>query len=58
MTGISAEREYVREGKISKMVIIELTDDSGKCECALFGDYVDGLNKKMGKSSYGLPIVV
>ncbi|KAK2377056.1 replication factor A protein [Trifolium repens] len=55
MTGISAEREYVRDGKITKMVVIELTDSSGKCECALFGDYVDDLNKKMGKSSKGLP---
>jgi hypothetical protein len=32
--------------------------DSGKCECALFGDYVDDLSKKMGKSSSGLPVVV
>ncbi|CAJ2676038.1 unnamed protein product [Trifolium pratense] len=26
MTGIYAEREYVRDGKITKMVVIELTD--------------------------------
>jgi hypothetical protein len=32
--------------------------NSGKCECVLFGDYVDELNKKMGKSANGLPIVV
>jgi hypothetical protein len=31
---------------------------SGKVECALFGDYVDELKKKMGKSACGLPIVV
>jgi hypothetical protein len=31
---------------------------SGKIECALFGDYVDELNKRMGKTSDGLPIVV
>jgi hypothetical protein len=31
---------------------------SGKCECALFGDYVDQLNKKMGKSGEGLPVIV
>ncbi|WJX17355.1 hypothetical protein P8452_07284 [Trifolium repens] len=40
------------------MVIVELTDHSGKVECALFGDYVDELNKKMGKCISGLPIVV
>jgi hypothetical protein len=26
MTGIYAEREYIRDGKITKMVIVELTD--------------------------------
>jgi hypothetical protein len=26
MTGMSAEREYIKDGKITKMVIIELTD--------------------------------
>jgi hypothetical protein len=26
MTGISVEREYIRDGKITKMVIVELTD--------------------------------
>jgi hypothetical protein len=31
---------------------------SGKCECALFVDYVDEVNKKIGKSAVGLPIVV
>ncbi|WJX45167.1 hypothetical protein P8452_32067 [Trifolium repens] len=58
MTGISPEREYVRDGKITKMVVIELTDASGKCDCALFGDYVGELNKKMGKAGEGLPVVV
>ncbi|MCI12379.1 replication factor A protein, partial [Trifolium medium] len=58
MTGISAEKEYVRDGKITKMVVVELTDHSGKVECALFGDYVDQLNKMMGKAGDGLPVVV
>ncbi|CAJ2673126.1 unnamed protein product [Trifolium pratense] len=40
------------------MVVVELTDASGKCECALFGDYVEELNKKMGKADEGLPVVV
>jgi hypothetical protein len=31
---------------------------SGKCDCALFGDYVGELNKKMGKAGEGLPVVV
>jgi hypothetical protein len=32
--------------------------NSGKCECALFGDYVDEVKRKIEKSSSGLPIVV
>jgi hypothetical protein len=31
---------------------------SGKCECALFGGYVDELKKRMGKSCSGLLVVV
>jgi hypothetical protein len=26
VTGMSAEKEYVRDGKITKMIIVELTD--------------------------------
>jgi hypothetical protein len=26
MTGMSVDREYVRDGKITKMVVVELTD--------------------------------
>ncbi|WJX79155.1 hypothetical protein P8452_62302 [Trifolium repens] len=58
LTGLSAEREYIRDGKITKMVVAELTDHSGKCEIALFGDYAVDLTKKIDKSSGGLPIVV
>ncbi|KAK2411352.1 replication factor A protein [Trifolium repens] len=35
MTGMSEEREYIRDGKVTKMIVVELTDHSGKCECAL-----------------------
>lgn len=58
MTGISAEREYVRDEKVTKMIVFELTDDSGKIECALFGSYVDSLQKMMGRTTGGMPVVV
>ncbi|PNY06911.1 replication factor A protein [Trifolium pratense] len=58
LTGIYAEREYVRDGKITKMVVLELTDSTGKCECALFGDYADDITKKLGKGPGGIPVVV
>lgn len=31
---------------------------SGKCECALFGDYADELLKLMGKAAEGRPVCV
>ncbi|KAK2410313.1 replication protein A 70 kDa DNA-binding subunit B [Trifolium repens] len=58
VTGISPEREYVRDGKLTKMVVVQLNDASGKLDCALFGDYVYELNKKMGKAGEGLPVLV
>ncbi|XP_039689692.1 uncharacterized protein [Medicago truncatula] len=58
MTGISNEREYIRDGKVTKMVVFQLTDDSGSCECALFGKYVDALNKLMRKAVDGMPVVL
>ncbi|KAK2413753.1 replication protein A 70 kDa DNA-binding subunit C [Trifolium repens] len=58
LTGLSAEREYIRDGRITRMVVAEITDHSGKCEIALFGKYADDLTKKMDKLSGGLPIVV
>ncbi|XP_045831134.1 uncharacterized protein LOC123922461 [Trifolium pratense] len=69
LTGIYAEREYVRDGKITKMVVLELTDEEnvvrfdclvlkGKCECALFGDYADDITKKLGKGPGGIPVVI
>ncbi|CAJ2657473.1 unnamed protein product [Trifolium pratense] len=58
ITGISAEREYIRDGKVTRMIVVELTDSSGKCECALFGGYADDLKKMVGKVDRGLPILV
>ncbi|XP_024628783.1 replication protein A 70 kDa DNA-binding subunit C [Medicago truncatula] len=40
VTAVSEEREYVRDGSVTKMIIFEVTDHSGKIECALFGEYV------------------
>jgi hypothetical protein len=31
---------------------------SGKCECTLFGDYVDVLQRMIGKSPSGMHVVV
>ncbi|GAU49925.1 hypothetical protein TSUD_408260 [Trifolium subterraneum] len=48
----SNEREHISDGKVTKMVVLELTDTSGKFQCALFGDYVDELQSALAKSPY------
>jgi len=35
LSGISYEREYVRDGKVTKMIVVELTDQ--RCVDCLFG---------------------
>ncbi|GAU23257.1 hypothetical protein TSUD_281500 [Trifolium subterraneum] len=58
ITGISAEREYIRDGKVTKMIVLELTDNGGKCECALFGGYVKDLQEMLVKNGDALPVFV
>lgn len=58
LSGMSPAREYVRDGKMTKMMVVEITDDSGKVDCALFGDYVDELKSLMDRSGEGMPVLV
>ncbi|GAU31614.1 hypothetical protein TSUD_63630 [Trifolium subterraneum] len=58
ITGISAEKEYIRDGRVTKMIVLELSDNSGKCECTLFGDYVEELQRMLSRRDEGLPVVV
>ncbi|CAJ2644632.1 replication factor-A carboxy-terminal domain protein [Trifolium pratense] len=58
ITGISAPREYIYHGKITKMIVFEITDNSGKCDCILSGHYVDDFEKILSSLDDGLPFVV
>lgn len=58
LTGISNAREYIKDGKITKICMLELNDASGKFECVLFGEYVDQLQSLIGKPVEGFPVVV
>nr|ABN09761.1 Nucleic acid-binding, OB-fold [Medicago truncatula] len=89
MTVISEVREYIKHGKINKMILLQLTNHmlifyfmrhvkiylhfvyrrdhrlnlclvfvtSGKCEIALFRDYVDHLKQLMAKVDEGLHVL-
>ncbi|CAJ2645071.1 uncharacterized protein LOC123905276 [Trifolium pratense] len=58
ITGVTEEREYVRDGKVCKMIVLELSDKSGKCGCTLFGAYANQLKDLLAKNDVGLPTVV
>ncbi|XP_045794777.1 uncharacterized protein LOC123889473 isoform X2 [Trifolium pratense] len=58
LTGVSREREYLRDSRVTKMIVIELTDHTGKCECALFGDYVGQFLEMVGKKTDYMPVVI
>ncbi|QHO45131.1 Replication protein A 70 kDa DNA-binding subunit A [Arachis hypogaea] len=44
LTSVGEEKEYAREGKIVKMIALELTSKDLTVRCALFGDYVNQVN--------------
>ncbi|RYR49262.1 hypothetical protein Ahy_A07g035637 [Arachis hypogaea] len=58
LTSVGEEKEYAKEGKIVKMIALELTSKDLTVRCALFGDYVNQVNHFLA-SGYGeQPVVV
>lgn len=43
---------------LSSFFLLSFSIFSGSCECALFGKYVDALNKLMRKAVDGMPVVL
>ncbi|PNY02899.1 replication factor-A carboxy-terminal domain protein [Trifolium pratense] len=58
ITGISPPKEYVFCGKITPMIVFEMADYSGKCECIMSGDDVGDLEKMLGCGDNGLPLMI
>ncbi|KAJ1390732.1 hypothetical protein SESBI_37243 [Sesbania bispinosa] len=52
------ESEYLYDGKTTRLIVLELTDDKGKIRCTLFGDYVDKVNEFLSLSGTQLTVVV
>ncbi|XLU22681.1 hypothetical protein S245_058747, partial [Arachis hypogaea] len=44
LTLVGEEKNYDRDGKTVKMVVVELSSQKMMLRCALFGEYVDQLN--------------
>ncbi|KAJ1412240.1 Nucleic acid-binding, OB-fold [Sesbania bispinosa] len=58
LTVVSAEKNIVKDGKTTRLIMLELTDDKGKIRCTLFGDFVDKVNEFLSMSGNQLTIVI
>ncbi|QHO01420.1 Replication factor-A carboxy-terminal domain protein [Arachis hypogaea] len=55
---VGEEKEYAKEGKILKMIVLELTSKDLTVRCALFGDYVNQVNYFLASGYVEQPVVV
>ncbi|KAL4330704.1 hypothetical protein AHAS_Ahas13G0426700 [Arachis hypogaea] len=58
LTSVGEEKEYAKEGKIVKMIALELTSKDLTVRCALFGDYVNQVNHFLASGYVEQPVVV
>ncbi|XP_072060282.1 replication protein A 70 kDa DNA-binding subunit C-like [Arachis hypogaea] len=58
LTSVGEEKEYAKEGKIVKMIVLELTSKDLTLRCALFGDYVNQVNNFLASGYVEQPVVV
>ncbi|XP_057739571.1 uncharacterized protein LOC130956541 isoform X2 [Arachis stenosperma] len=58
LTSVGEEKEYAKEGKIVKMIVLELTSKDLTLRCALFGDYVSQVNHFLASGYVEQPVVV
>ncbi|KAJ1391359.1 hypothetical protein SESBI_36750 [Sesbania bispinosa] len=57
MTAVSAEKRSFRDGRMTRVMQMELTDDKGKIQCAMFGNY-DMVGDLLHGIGNELPVVV
>ncbi|RYQ84538.1 hypothetical protein Ahy_B10g103942 isoform F [Arachis hypogaea] len=55
---LSEEKEYDKDGKKMKMAVMELAENDHRIRCALFGEYVDELNRFLSSGYAEQPVVV
>ncbi|RYQ83391.1 hypothetical protein Ahy_B10g102058 [Arachis hypogaea] len=58
LTSVGEEKEYAKEGKIVKMIVLELTSKDLTVRCALFGDYVNQVNHFLASGYVEQPVLV
>ncbi|RYR62729.1 hypothetical protein Ahy_A04g020457 [Arachis hypogaea] len=58
LTSVGEEKEYAKEEKIVKMIVLELSSKDLTVRCALFGDYVNQVNHFLASGYVEQPVVV
>ncbi|QHN96081.1 Replication protein A 70 kDa DNA-binding subunit C [Arachis hypogaea] len=58
LTSVGEKKEYAKEGKIVKMIVLELISKDLTVQCALFGDYVNQVNHFLASGYVEQPVVV
>ncbi|QHO11654.1 Replication protein A 70 kDa DNA-binding subunit A [Arachis hypogaea] len=58
LTSVGEEKEYAREGKIVKMIVVELASKDLTMRRTLFGEYVDQMNHFLGSGYVEQPVVI
>ncbi|XLT69647.1 hypothetical protein S245_026792 [Arachis hypogaea] len=55
LVSVSEEKEYDKDGKKMKMAVMELAENDHRIRCALFGEYVDELNRFLSSGCVSYP---
>ncbi|XP_052111562.1 uncharacterized protein LOC107469618 [Arachis duranensis] len=58
LTFVGEEKEYVKDAKVMKMIILELSSKELTIRCTLFGEYVDEVHRFLGSGYMEQPVVV
>ncbi|KAJ1411026.1 hypothetical protein SESBI_21561 [Sesbania bispinosa] len=58
LTAVSTEKLSVRDGRTTRHIVMELTDDKGKIQCTMFGHYVDLIKESLDSSGEQIPVVI
>ncbi|KAJ1398984.1 Nucleic acid-binding, OB-fold [Sesbania bispinosa] len=58
LTTVSGEKELITGGKKTRIIQLELTEEKGKVQCTVFGDYVDIVKEFLVGGVSPLPVLV
>ncbi|QHO15936.1 Replication protein A 70 kDa DNA-binding subunit A [Arachis hypogaea] len=58
LTFVGEEKEYVKDAKVMKMIVLELSSKELTIRCTLFGEYVDEVHRFLGSGYMEQPVVV